>query len=57
MLHTPVISETPEVLHQAIPPCELAEIVTRTLPESGIDRMTDQGIEEVIAIPALTAHI
>ncbi|MEJ4404090.1 hypothetical protein [Streptomyces chumphonensis] len=36
---------------------DLAELISRTLPESGMDRMTRQRVEEVLAVPALTAHI
>jgi hypothetical protein len=36
---------------------DLAQIMSRTLPEAGMDRMTSQRIEEVLAVPALTAHI
>ncbi|QBI53984.1 hypothetical protein [Streptomonospora litoralis] len=39
------------------PATELAGIITRTLPEGGIDRMTDERIEEILAVPALTAHL
>jgi hypothetical protein len=36
---------------------DLAQIMSRTLPEAGMDRMTSQRVEEVLAVPALTAHI
>jgi hypothetical protein len=36
---------------------ELADVMTRTLPEDGMDRMTDEHVEEILAVPALTAHI
>ena len=36
---------------------ELAEVMSRTLPEAGMDRMTDRRIEEALAVPALTAHL
>lgn len=36
---------------------DLARIMSRTLPEVGMDRMTSQRVEEVLAVPALTAHI
>lgn len=36
---------------------ELADIITRTLPEGGMDRMTDKRVEELLAAPALTAHL
>jgi hypothetical protein len=36
---------------------DLAQIMVRTLPEAGMDRMTDQRVEEVLSVPALTAHI
>jgi hypothetical protein len=35
----------------------LVDIMTRTLPEGGIDRMTSRQIEELLAVPALTAHL
>ncbi|MFD5896668.1 MULTISPECIES: hypothetical protein [unclassified Streptomyces] len=35
----------------------LAQIMSRTLPEAGMDCMTSQRVEEVLAVPALTAHI
>ncbi|MDT0304327.1 hypothetical protein [Streptomonospora wellingtoniae] len=36
---------------------QLTEVMTRTLPQGGIDRMTDERIEEILAVPALTAHL
>jgi hypothetical protein len=36
---------------------DLAQVMTRTLPEAGMDRMTSERIEEVLAVPALTAHL
>ncbi|MBV9025445.1 MAG: hypothetical protein JO362_17015 [Streptomycetaceae bacterium] len=57
MIQPSVTSESSKVQQKAAASRELRDIVARTLPESGIDRMTDQRIEEVIAIPALTAHI
>lgn len=36
---------------------DLTQIMVRTLPEAGMDRMTDQRVEEVLSVPALTAHI
>ncbi len=36
---------------------DLANIMTRTLPEDGMDRMTSQHVEEILAVPALTAHL
>ncbi|MDS1271820.1 hypothetical protein RIF23_16120 [Lipingzhangella sp. LS1_29] len=36
---------------------QMTEIITRALPEGGIDRMTDERIEEILAVPALTAHL
>lgn len=35
----------------------LVQVLSRTLPEAGMDRMTSQRIEKILAIPALTAHI
>lgn len=35
----------------------LVDIMTRTLPEGGMDRMTSRQIEELLAVPALTAHL
>lgn len=35
----------------------LTEVMTRTLPQGGIDRMTEERIEEILAVPALTAHL
>ncbi len=35
----------------------LVDIVTRTLPEGGMDRMTSKQVEELLAVPALTAHL
>jgi hypothetical protein len=36
---------------------DLAQIMVRTLPEAGMDRMTSERVEEVPSVPALTAHI
>ncbi|MGC4947436.1 hypothetical protein ACLQ2N_14735 [Streptomyces sp. DT224] len=35
----------------------LAEVLARTLPQAGLDRMTSEKVEEVLAVTALTAHI
>lgn len=35
----------------------LASVMTQTLPEAGMDRMTQHQIEEVLAVSALTAHL
>ncbi|MFB8084849.1 hypothetical protein [Streptomyces sp. NPDC055992] len=35
----------------------LAEVMSRTLPQAGLDRMTSEKVEEVLAVTALTAHI
>ncbi|MFR9723863.1 hypothetical protein ACL02R_10925 [Streptomyces sp. MS19] len=35
----------------------LAEVMSRTLPQAGMDRMTAEKVEEVLAVTALTAHI
>lgn len=35
----------------------LAAVMTRTLPEAGVDRMTDPRMEETLAAPALCAHL
>ncbi|SDH15580.1 hypothetical protein SAMN05421505_1123 [Sinosporangium album] len=35
----------------------LADVMTRTLASAGMDRMTDQRIEELMAVPALCAHL
>lgn len=35
----------------------LRDIMTRTLPEGGMDRMTSKRVEELLAVPALTAHL
>jgi hypothetical protein len=35
----------------------LVDIMTRTLPEGGMDRMTSRRIEELLAVAALTAHL
>lgn len=35
----------------------LSHVLTRTLPQDGMDRMTSKQIEEVLSVPALTAHI
>lgn len=36
---------------------ELVAVLTGTLPERGMDRMTSERIEEFMSITALTAHI
>lgn len=36
---------------------DLADVMTRTLPEGGMDRMTSKQVEELLAVPALTAHL
>jgi hypothetical protein len=36
---------------------ELASVMTHTLSDGGMDRMTDRRVEELLAVPALTAHI
>lgn len=36
---------------------DLADIMTRTLPDGGLDRMTSERVEELLAVPALTAHL
>lgn len=36
---------------------DLADVMTRTLPEDGMDRMTSEQVEELLAVPALTAHL
>ncbi|MFC8532750.1 hypothetical protein ACFUJY_02135 [Streptomyces sp. NPDC057249] len=35
----------------------LTEVMARTLPQAGLDRMTSEQVEEVMAVTALTAHI
>ncbi|WP_185992895.1 hypothetical protein [Streptomyces sp. 130] len=35
----------------------LTEVMARTLPQAGLDRMTSEKVEEVMAVAALTAHI
>ncbi|MEV6823111.1 hypothetical protein AB0M72_30625 [Nocardiopsis dassonvillei] len=35
---------------------ELAAVMTRTLPQAGMDRMTLPQVEETLACSALTAH-
>lgn len=35
---------------------ELADVMTRTLPQVGMDRMTHPQVEETLACSALTAH-
>lgn len=42
---------------QALEVQTLSEVMSRTLPDVGMDRMTAEQIEEVLAVPALTAHI
>lgn len=36
---------------------DLADIMSRTLPECGMDRMTGKQVEELLAVSALTAHL
>lgn len=36
---------------------QLAHIMVRTLPEGGLDRITPERVEEMLSVPALTAHI
>lgn len=45
------------VVHEVMSIDALAAIIARTLPDAGMDRMTSERIEEMIATPALTAHI
>lgn len=35
---------------------ELADVMTRTLPQVGMDRMTQPEVEETLACSAITAH-
>lgn len=51
------IAETVKVESEHPDVYDLARIMSRTLPEVGMDRMTSQRVEEVLAVPALTAHI
>ncbi|MFC5253421.1 hypothetical protein [Streptomyces nigrescens] len=57
MPHQLTAVETIEVQEDHTEAHDLAQIMTRTLPEAGMDRMTSARVEEVLAVPALTAHI
>lgn len=35
---------------------ELVDVITRTLPQVGMDRMTQPQVEETLSCSALTAH-
>ncbi|MBB5159651.1 hypothetical protein [Saccharopolyspora phatthalungensis] len=35
----------------------LAGVVSRTLQQDGMDRMTNKQVEEILSVPALTGHI
>jgi hypothetical protein len=39
------------------PRAQLSAVLTTTLPEHGLDRMTPRKIESVLCTSALTAHI
>ncbi|GAA4912100.1 hypothetical protein [Streptomonospora salina] len=51
----PAATATPE--EPSTTASDLTAVMTRTLPQGGIDRMTDERIEEILAVPALTAHL
>ncbi|MFB7630431.1 hypothetical protein ACFC0M_05705 [Streptomyces sp. NPDC056149] len=57
MPHQSTTIETVKVQADRTEVHDLAQIMTRTLPEAGMDRMTSARVEEVLAVPALTAHI
>lgn len=38
-------------------PAMLGQIMTKSLPDRGLDRMTATGVESVLCTSALTAHI
>lgn len=54
---SPQQATTEAVGAEAIEVRTLSEIMSRTLPDIGMDRMTTEKIEELLAVPALTAHI